>query len=124
MDTMQGVNIGGWLVLEKWITPSLFTDTEAQDEYTFCQKYSKRAYEIIQQHRNSFITQRESGWNHLASNRSSGAHGIPQALPGRKMGPGWESDPSVQIRWGIGYMVNRYGSPCGAQAFWNINHWY
>ncbi len=70
------------------------------------------------------IFQRESGWNHLARNRSSGAYGIPQALPGSKMGAGWESDPAVQIRWGIGYMVNRYGSPCKAQAFWNVNHWY
>lgn len=70
------------------------------------------------------IFQRESGWNHLAQNRSSGAYGIPQALPGTKMGPGWQSDPNVQIRWGIGYMVNRYGSPCGAQAFWQVNHWY
>jgi resuscitation-promoting factor RpfB len=70
------------------------------------------------------IFQRESGWNHLAQNRSSGAYGIPQALPGTKMGPGWQSDPEVQIRWGIGYMVGRYGSPCEAQAFWNINHWY
>lgn len=70
------------------------------------------------------IFQRESGWNHLARNRSSGAYGIPQALPGSKMGPGWESDPAVQIRWGIGYMVGRYGSPCGAEAFWQVNHWY
>ncbi len=70
------------------------------------------------------IFDRESKWNHLARNRSSGAYGIPQALPGSKMGPGWESDPAVQIRWGIGYMVNRYGSPCKAQAFWNVNHWY
>ncbi len=70
------------------------------------------------------IFQRESGWNHLASNRNSGAYGIPQALPGSKMGPGWQSDPAVQIRWGIGYMVNRYGSPCGAYRFWQVNHWY
>lgn len=70
------------------------------------------------------IFDRESKWNHLARNRSSGAYGIPQALPGSKMGPGWESDPAVQIRWGIGYMVNRYGSPCQAQAFWNVNRWY
>ncbi len=70
------------------------------------------------------IFQRESGWNHLARNRSSGAYGIPQALPGSKMGAGWESDPAVQIRWGIGYMVGRYGSPCGANAFWQVNHWY
>lgn len=70
------------------------------------------------------IFQRESKWNHLARNRSSGAYGIPQALPGSKMGIGWENDPAVQIRWGINYMVKRYGSPCGAQQFWEVNHWY
>jgi resuscitation-promoting factor RpfB len=70
------------------------------------------------------IFQRESGWDHLKRNRSSGAYGIPQALPGSKMGPGWESDPALQIRWGIGYMVSRYGSPCGAWSFWQVNHWY
>jgi uncharacterized protein YabE (DUF348 family) len=70
------------------------------------------------------IFQRESGWDQTKRNRSSGAYGIPQALPGSKMGPGWESDPVVQIRWGIGYMVSRYGSPCGAWSFWQVNHWY
>ncbi len=70
------------------------------------------------------IYQRESGWDHTKRNRSSGAYGIPQALPGSKMGPGWESDPALQIRWGIGYMASRYGSPCGAWNFWTVNHWY
>jgi resuscitation-promoting factor RpfB len=70
------------------------------------------------------IFQRESRWNHLARNRSSGAYGIPQALPGSKMGPGWQTDPAVQIRWGINYMVARYGSPCRAYSFWQVNHWY
>lgn len=69
------------------------------------------------------IFQRESGWNHTARNRSSGAYGIPQSLPASKMGPNYE-DPAVQIRWGINYMINRYGSPCKANAFWNANHWY
>ncbi len=70
------------------------------------------------------IFNRESKWNQLARNRSSGAYGIPQALPGSKMGSGWESDPAVQIRWGIGYMVNRYGSPCKANNFLSVNNWY
>ena len=70
------------------------------------------------------IFQRESGLDQTKRNRSSGAYGIPQALPGSKMGPGWETDPAVQIRWGIGYMVSRYGSPCGAWNFWTVNHWY
>ena len=61
------------------------------------------------------LWQRESGWRSNAHN-ASGAHGIPQALPGSKMGPGWENDASVQINWGIGYIAGRYGTPCGA---WN-----
>ncbi len=56
---------------------------------------------------------RESGWNSHAAN-PSGAYGIPQALPGSKMGGDWQNDYKVQIRWGIGYIAARYGSPCGA----------
>ena len=61
----------------------------------------------------------ESGWNVYASNPSSGAYGIPQALPGSKMasaGPDWQSDAATQIRWGLGYIQAMYGSPCGAWA--------
>lgn len=67
---------------------------------------------------------RESGWNPNAHNASSGAHGIPQALPGSKMGPGWESDPHVQIGWGLGYIAGRYGSPCEAWATSESQGWY
>lgn len=61
---------------------------------------------------------RESGWNAHAAN-PSGAYGIPQALPGSKMGAAggdWQNDYRVQIRWGVGYIAARYGSPCGAWA--------
>jgi hypothetical protein len=60
---------------------------------------------------------RESGWNARASNAGSGAYGIPQALPGSKMGsagPDWKSNPATQIKWGLGYIKGRYSSPCGA----------
>jgi hypothetical protein len=60
---------------------------------------------------------RESGWNTYASNGSSGAYGIPQALPGWKMasaGSDWRSNPITQIRWGISYIAGKYGSPCVA----------
>jgi hypothetical protein len=59
----------------------------------------------------------ESGWNAKAENRSSGAYGIPQALPGRKMGSvadDWRVNPATQIKWGLGYIKNRYKTPCGA----------
>jgi uncharacterized protein YabE (DUF348 family) len=66
---------------------------------------------------------RESGWRTTASN-SSGAYGIPQALPGSKMGPGWQTDASVQIQWGLGYIKGRYGTPCGAWSAFLSKGWY
>jgi hypothetical protein len=62
---------------------------------------------------------RESGWNPSADNPSSSAYGIPQALPGSKMasaGADWATNPATQIKWGLGYIQDRYGSPCGAWA--------
>lgn len=63
----------------------------------------------------------ESHWNWYADNPGSSAYGIPQALPGSKMGTGWETDVLVQIRWGVkpGGYVNggRYSSPCSALAY-------
>jgi hypothetical protein len=70
---------------------------------------------------------RESGWNHLAQNPSSGAYGIPQALPGDKMasyGDDWQTNPVTQIKWGLSYIENRYGTPCGAWSFFQNNNWY
>jgi len=60
---------------------------------------------------------RESNWNVHADNPSSSAYGIPQALPGSKMasaGADWATNPVTQIRWGLGYIQDRYGSPCSA----------
>ena len=69
----------------------------------------------------------ESGWNPGAANPSSGAYGIPQALPGSKMasaGADWETDPATQIRWGLGYIRGSYGSPCGAWSHEQTSGWY
>lgn len=70
----------------------------------------------------------ESGWRWWADNPWSDAYGIPQALPGSKMGTGWQDDAAVQIRWGLSYIKNRwdYGSPCKALQMWNSRspHWY
>jgi len=67
---------------------------------------------------------KESGWNHLARNKNSGAYGIPQALPPEKMGTGWRTEPVVQIRWGLGYVKGRYQTPCGAWSFFQSHNWY
>ena len=69
----------------------------------------------------------ESGWNIYASNPSSGAYGIPQALPGSKMasaGPDWQSDAATQIRWGLTYIQGNYGSPCAAWSHEEADGWY
>jgi hypothetical protein len=75
----------------------------------------------------SQIVKRESGWDYTASNPSSGAYGLVQALPGTKMataGADWRTNPATQIKWGLNYMNSRYGSPCGAWTFWQSHHWY
>ena len=71
----------------------------------------------------------ESGWSWSATNPSSGAYGIPQALPGWKMasaGSDWLTNPATQIAWGLDYIDGRYGSPCNAlDAFYSRSpHWY
>jgi hypothetical protein len=69
----------------------------------------------------------ESGWNVSATNPTSGAYGIPQALPGSKMasaGADWQTDAATQIRWGLGYIKSLYSSPCGAWSHEEADGWY
>jgi hypothetical protein len=69
----------------------------------------------------------ESGWDHTAANPSSGAYGIPQALPGSKMasvGADWRTNPATQISWGLRYIKERYGTPAAAWSFWQSHGWY
>ncbi|MFD4505686.1 transglycosylase SLT domain-containing protein [Streptomyces sp. NPDC058457] len=75
----------------------------------------------------SKIVSHESGWNISATNSSSGAYGLVQALPGSKMasaGSDWKTNPTTQIKWGLDYMNSRYGSPTAAWSFWQANGWY
>ncbi|MGY0023646.1 transglycosylase SLT domain-containing protein [Streptomyces sp. cg35] len=73
------------------------------------------------------IVSRESGWNPNATNSSTGAYGLVQALPANKMasaGSDWKTNPETQIEWGVNYMNDRYGSACGAWSHWQANGWY
>ena len=75
----------------------------------------------------SNIVNHESTWNYQAQNASSGAYGLVQALPGSKMasaGADWQTNPATQIKWGLGYIQERYGSPCGAWGFKQGHGWY
>ncbi len=70
---------------------------------------------------------RESNWRWNADNPTSSAYGIPQALPGSKMasaGADWQTNPLTQIRWGLGYIQDRYGSPCSAWGHSQSRGWY
>ena len=57
---VNGVNLGNWLVLEKWMSPGLFAGTTAEDEYYLPTQLSREAYEArIKIHRSEYITERD-----------------------------------------------------------------
>ncbi len=75
----------------------------------------------------NYIINRESSWNPSATNPSSGAYGLCQALPGSKMasaGSDWRTNIETQAKWCDNYVTGRYGSWSGARAFWDRNHWF
>lgn len=73
------------------------------------------------------LWERESNWNANAHNKSSGAHGIPQSLPASKMsseGSDYYTNGYTQIRWGLKYIKQRYGSPSAAWQHFQNKNWY
>lgn len=103
----------GTLAYNKW-----FAKQYMQQEY----RWGADQFVALEQ-----LWQHESGWSQAAHNSSSGAHGIPQALPGSKMGmfgADWATNPETQIKWGLHYIESGYGSPSGALGFWHANNWY
>lgn len=70
---------------------------------------------------------RESSWNPNARNKKSGACGIPQALPCRKMaseGSDYLTNYRTQVKWGLKYIANRYGNPSNAWKHSQRTGWY
>lgn len=70
---------------------------------------------------------KESNWTTTADNPTSSAYGIPQALPGKRMashGKNWRTDAATQIRWGLDYIDDRYGTPCKAWSHSRAKNWY
>lgn len=85
-------------------------------------RWSRRQFRYL-----NWLWNRESGWNVYAENPYSAAYGIPQAVPGSKMGtagPNWRSNARTQIRWGLRYIRDRYGSPRRAWAHETGSGWY
>ena len=73
------------------------------------------------------IIMHESKWSITGTNPTSGAYGIPQALPGSKMataGADWKTNPATQITWALGYVQGRYSTACGAWSFKSAHGWY
>lgn len=74
-----------------------------------------------------WVFEHESGWKWDADNPRSDAYGIPQANPGDKMadmGSDWRTNATTQLKWGLTYMKERYGTPCQAKSFWQAHNWY
>ncbi len=70
---------------------------------------------------------KESRWKVTADNPTSSAYGIPQALPGNRMasyGSDWRTNPVTQIKWGLDYIEDAYGTPCEAWAHSRAKNWY
>ena len=75
----------------------------------------------------NYIISHESGWRYNATNASSGAYGLPQALPGSKMasaGSDWQTNPITQLEWFYSYCLSRYGSVQKAYEFKIAHGWY
>lgn len=70
-----------------------------------------------------YIISKESGWNPNARNKSSGAGGLPQALPYSKTGCAW-GDAVCQLNWANSYAIKRYGSWANAYSFWLSSKWW
>ncbi len=74
-----------------------------------------------------YIVMKESTWNAGATNPTSGAYGLCQSLPARKMasaGADWQTNPVTQLRWCNSYAMARYGSWAKAYTFWLANRWW
>lgn len=60
MKKIKGVNLGNWLVLEKWMLPELFEETGAEDEVWLNRKMNPAELkEKMKEHRDTFITEQD-----------------------------------------------------------------
>jgi glucan 1,3-beta-glucosidase len=118
----RGVNLGGWLALEKWITPSVYAGLMAEDEYTLCQELGKdKASARLKHHRESWITADDFRW--LA------AHGLNAVRLPVNYGIAEENPPFITaietLEWtfrtakahGLGVLVDLHGVPGSQNGF-------
>ena len=120
MAVMAGTNDGGLLSYWKqfnWIAPVLRSKSVADVQaYARALEAEEQGWGATQFACLKQLWNRESGWHWDAQN-PSGASGIPQTLPGSKMaiaGADWATNPATQIKWGLGYIKEKHGTPCRA----------
>lgn len=109
-----------------WAPPAVVPDPGSAQAYG-AQAVAARGWATTEFDCLVALWNKESGWRVNAYNASSGAYGIPQALPGSKMataGADWATNAATQIEWGLGYIQARYGTPCGAWAHSQSVGWY
>ncbi|WP_344369255.1 lytic transglycosylase domain-containing protein [Agromyces tropicus] len=109
-----------------WAPPAIVPDPGSAQAYG-AQAVAARGWPSTEFDCLVALWNKESGWRVNAYNASSGAYGIPQALPGEKMataGADWATNAATQIEWGLGYIQGRYGTPCGAWAHSQSVGWY
>jgi glucan 1,3-beta-glucosidase len=119
---IYGVNLGGWLVLEKWMTPTLFEGLDATDEFTYCKKLDADTEERLRRHRDNFITEADFVWL-----RDQGIDAV--RLPVGYWVFGDEAPYEPTIEWvdkafvwaratGIKILLDMHGAP-GSQNGWD-----
>ena len=105
---------------DKVVSSNVFTSWA--HDYLISNGYSEADFTAA-----NFIISHESGWSPTATNPSSGAYGLPQALPGSKMasaGADWQTNYQTQFKWFVNYCNSRYGSISGAYAYWQAHKSY
>lgn len=118
--------ISGEQVTRLFINAAPYPDPESTKGFALSQ-VEARGWDYSQYSCLVKLWERESNWRWNALNKSSGAYGIPQSLPGTKMasaGADWRTNPQTQVKWGLGYIEGRYGSPCSALAHSDRRGWY
>jgi hypothetical protein len=129
MAAEQAVHFKTRVVTPSRVTPVMQIAIKTKDDYktyafqqVLAHKWSSDQFMCLED-----LWTKESNWNPLSTNPSSGAHGIPQALPAVKMastGSDYTWSAKTQINWGLKYITSRYSNPCRAWYHWKHRGWY
>lgn len=121
---VKGVNLGNWLVLEKWMSPALFAGTEAEDEYYLPRQLSREAYEArIRIHRSEYITERD-----FAAIKAMGMEAVRIPVPyfifgDREPFIGCVEELDKALNWaeryGLKVLIDLHTAPMGQNGFDN-----